>query len=61
MGTQNYMPKVKAGHLATELDLATIKNKLSHVHGHLVESPLDFVIEQKDLVENADWQGYNPT
>jgi len=57
----NYMPKVKAGHLATELDLATIKNKLSHVHGHLVESPLDFVIEQKDLVENADWQGYNPT
>lgn len=51
------MPKVKTGHLATELDLATIKEKLSHVRGHLVESPLEFVIDQKDLVE---WPAFDP-
>jgi phospholipase D1/2 len=55
------MPKVKTGHLATELDLATVKAKLAQIHGHLVEAPLEFVIEQKDLVDNPDWAGYNPT
>ncbi|KAG9086659.1 hypothetical protein FRC07_013018, partial [Ceratobasidium sp. 392] len=58
---KNYVPKVKTGHLATELDLATVKTKLAQIHGHLVEAPLDFVIEQKDLVENNDWAGLNPT
>ncbi|KAG8764176.1 hypothetical protein FRC12_008241 [Ceratobasidium sp. 428] len=58
---KNYVPKVKTGHLATDLDLATVKEKLAQIHGHLVEAPLEFVIEQKDLVENPDWSGLNPT
>ncbi|KAF8603406.1 phospholipase D/nuclease [Ceratobasidium sp. AG-I] len=57
----HYMPKVKTGHLAAELDLAMVKKKLSHVHGHLVECPLEFLIDQRDLVDNLDWQGYNPS
>ncbi|QRW15556.1 phospholipase [Rhizoctonia solani] len=59
---KNYFPKgVKTGHLATELDLDTIKSKLSQIHGHLVEAPLEFLIQQPELVEGADWQGLNPT
>ncbi|CAE6488459.1 unnamed protein product [Rhizoctonia solani] len=58
---KNYVPKVKTGHLATEWDLATVKAKLAQIHGHLVEAPLEFLIGQKDLVENRDWQGLNPT
>ncbi|CUA74327.1 Phospholipase D p2 [Rhizoctonia solani] len=58
---KNYVPKVKTGHLATEWDFATVKAKLAQIHGHLVEAPLEFLIEQKDLVDNADWQGLNPT
>ncbi|EUC55943.1 phospholipase D, partial [Rhizoctonia solani AG-3 Rhs1AP] len=58
---QNYVPKVKTGHLATEWDFATVKAKLAQIHGHLVEAPLEFLLEQKDLVDNRDWQGYNPT
>jgi phospholipase D1/2 len=59
--TQGYVPKVKTGHLATEWDLAMVKSKLSQIHGHLVEAPLEFLIGQKELVENSDWQGLNPT
>ncbi|QRV81288.1 phospholipase [Ceratobasidium sp. AG-Ba] len=58
---KTYVPKVKTGHLATDLDLATVKAKLAQIHGHLVEAPLEFVIEQKDLVDNPDWSGLNPT
>ncbi|CCO34339.1 phospholipase D [Rhizoctonia solani AG-1 IB] len=59
---KNYFPKeVKTGHLATDLDLDTIKAKLSQIHGHLVEAPLEFLIQQPELVEGADWQGLNPT
>ena len=58
---KNYVPKVKSGHLATDLELSVVKAKLAQIHGHLVEAPLEFVIEQKDLVENSDWQGLNPT
>ncbi|KEP49732.1 phospholipase D/nuclease [Rhizoctonia solani 123E] len=58
---KNYLPKVKAGHLATELDLGIVKDKLSQIHGHLVEAPLEFLIQQPELVEGADWQGLNPT
>ncbi|CCO28749.1 phospholipase D [Rhizoctonia solani AG-1 IB] len=58
---KGYVPKVKTGHLATEWDLAMVKSKLSQIHGHLVEAPLEFLIGQKELVENSDWQGLNPT
>jgi phospholipase D1/2 len=55
------VPKVKTGRLATDLDLKVVKSKLAQIHGHLVEAPLEFLIDQKDLVENRDWQGLNPT
>lgn len=55
------MPKVKAGHVATDLPLATIKEKLAKVQGHLVESALDFLIEETDLVEGPEWSALNPT
>ena len=55
------MPKVKAGHVATDLPLATIKEKLSKVQGHLVESALDFLIEENDLVTGPEWSALNVT
>ena len=55
------MPKVKAGHVATDLPLATIKEKLSKVQGHLVECALDFLIEENDLVTGAEWSKLNLT
>ncbi|KAF8752827.1 phospholipase [Rhizoctonia solani] len=58
---KKYVPKVKTGHLATEWDLAMVKSKLSQIHGHLVEAPLEFLIGEKELVQNPDWQGLNPT
>ncbi len=54
------MPKVKAGHVATDLPLATIKEKLTKVQGHLVESALDFLIEENDLVTGPEWTALNP-
>ena len=55
------MPKVKAGHVATDLPLATIKEKLAKVQGHLVESALDFLIDENDLVTGPEWSKLNPT
>ncbi|KDN33847.1 hypothetical protein RSAG8_13066, partial [Rhizoctonia solani AG-8 WAC10335] len=58
---KNYLPKVKTGHLATDMDLDTVKAQLSQIHGHLVEAPLEFLTGQSDLVEGPDWQGLVPT
>ena len=71
--TQNYLPKVKTGHVAPEISLDRAKKQLSqvrarleqyslwtaHVHpscvsqvrGQLVEMPLQFLIEEKELVD----------
>lgn len=38
--TQNYLPKVKTGHVVPELNLQRIKDRLSHVRGAVVECPL---------------------
>ncbi|KAG8850840.1 hypothetical protein FRB96_009577 [Tulasnella sp. 330] len=57
-----FLPNVRTGHVANaELSLPEIKEKLSKVKGTLVEAPLNFLIEQKELVENRDWQGLNPS
>jgi phospholipase D1/2 len=53
------VPKVKPGHVATDLPLATIKERLAKIRGHLVESPLDFLIDEKDLVTGAEWSRIN--
>jgi len=36
----DYLPKVKKGHVAPGIDLATVKSKLSQIRGSLVEAPL---------------------
>ena len=56
-----YIPKVKTGHIATDLSVAQVKEKLSTVRGALVTGSIDFLIDEKKLVDNADWLGINPT
>ncbi|KAI0703476.1 phospholipase D/nuclease [Cytidiella melzeri] len=60
-GYDNYVPKVKTGHVVPEVPLARVKDRLSLVRGALVECPLDFLIDQKDFVEGPEWRGLNPT
>lgn len=47
--SQRYVPQVKTGHIAAELSLYEVKERLSKVRGGLVEAPLNFLIEQKEL------------
>ncbi|KAF8530716.1 phospholipase D [Gautieria morchelliformis] len=58
---KKYVPKVKAGHVVPEMSLDRVKKQLSQVRGQLVEMPLRFLIDEKELVDNADWKGLNPT
>ncbi|KAJ7482689.1 hypothetical protein FB451DRAFT_1235871 [Mycena latifolia] len=57
----NYVPKVKAGHVVPGIPLERVKKQLSEVKGALVESPLDFLIDEKEFVEGPEWKGLNPT
>ncbi|KAG2144421.1 uncharacterized protein EDB93DRAFT_1153427 [Suillus bovinus] len=58
---ENYLPKVKTGHVVPGIQLQRIKERLSQVRGALVECPLDFLIDDKEFVEGVDWLGLNPT
>lgn len=58
---ENYLPKVKTGHVVPEIQLQRIKERLSQVRGSVVECPLDFLIDDKEFVEGVDWLGLNPT
>ncbi|KAL5521881.1 hypothetical protein ACEPAF_1725 [Sanghuangporus sanghuang] len=58
---ENFVPKVKIGHVVPGISLERAKERLSEVRGALVDSPLDFLIDEKSLVENPDWAGLNPT
>jgi len=58
---ENYVPKVKTGHVAPGIPLQRVKERLAQVKGSLVEAPLDFLIDDKDFVEGIDWIGLNPT
>ncbi|KAG8962140.1 hypothetical protein FRC03_004555 [Tulasnella sp. 419] len=58
---KNFVPKVKTGHIASDLPLPQIKDKLARIRGALVEAPINFLIEQKELIDNADWRGLNPS
>ncbi|KIL00158.1 hypothetical protein PAXRUDRAFT_821948 [Paxillus rubicundulus Ve08.2h10] len=60
-GYETYVPKVKTGHVAPDVPLSRLKDRLSQVKGSLVECPLDFLIDDKDFVEGIDWLGLNPT
>ncbi|KAG6848024.1 hypothetical protein H0H93_004104 [Arthromyces matolae] len=57
----NYVPKVKSGHVVPGIDLARVKERLSAVRGALVECPLDFLIDDKEFVTGPEWKGLNPT
>ncbi|KAJ6550871.1 phospholipase D [Mycena vulgaris] len=57
----NYVPKVKAGHVVPGIPLERVKKQLSEVKGALVECPLDFLIDEKEFVDGPEWKGLNPT
>ncbi|KAG8894094.1 hypothetical protein FRB99_001525, partial [Tulasnella sp. 403] len=58
-----FLPNVKTGHIASDMSLPQVKEKLASIRGALVTAPLDFLIEEKKLTsdENPDWLGLNPT
>ncbi|KAG6372484.1 hypothetical protein JVT61DRAFT_7587 [Boletus reticuloceps] len=58
---ENYMPKVKPGHVVPGIPLQRVKERLAQVKGSVVECPLDFLIDDKEFVEGIDWLGLNPT
>ncbi|GLB42616.1 putative phospholipase d [Lyophyllum shimeji] len=57
----NYVPKVKTGHVVPGTTLDRLKNRLSQVRGALVECPIDFLIDEKEFVTGPEWKGLNPT
>jgi phospholipase D1/2 len=58
---EKYVPKVKAGHVATDMSVAQIKEKLNKVQGHIVEGAVDFLIEETGLTSGVRWSSYDPT
>jgi len=58
---ERYLPMVKAGHVVPGLDLERVKQRLAMVKGSLVDSPMDFLIDDKEFVNGPDWLGLNPT
>ncbi|KAJ2931072.1 hypothetical protein H1R20_g6021, partial [Candolleomyces eurysporus] len=57
----NYVPKVKTGHVVPGVTLDRLKQRLSQVKGALVEAPLDFLIDEKDFHSGGRWNGIDPT
>jgi phospholipase D1/2 len=58
---ENYVPKVKTGHVAPGIPLQRVRERLSQVKGSVVECPLDFLIDEESFAEGIDWIGLNPT
>jgi len=58
---ENYRPKVKTGHLLHGIPLDRVKTRLNQVKGALVECPLEFLIDDKELVTGPEWTVLNPT
>ncbi|KAK7028554.1 phospholipase [Favolaschia claudopus] len=58
---ENYVPKVKTGHVVPDVPLERVKKRLAEVKGSLVEAPLDFLIDEKAFVDGPEWKGLNPT
>ncbi|KAF8811342.1 phospholipase D [Phlegmacium glaucopus] len=56
-----YRPKGKVGHVVEGMPLSRVKDRLNLVRGALVECPLEFLIEDKDLVTGPEWTVLNPT
>ncbi|KAF8622038.1 hypothetical protein AX15_007323 [Amanita polypyramis BW_CC] len=58
---EQYVPKVKTGHVVPGISLERVKQRLNQVRGSLVECPLDFLIDEKGLVSGPEWTSLNPT
>jgi phospholipase D1/2 len=58
---EDYKPKVKTGHVSPDVPLERAKQLLEQVRGTLVEAPLEFLIDDKDLVSGPEWSALNPT
>jgi len=58
---KGYLPNVKNGHVVPDMPLQRVKDRLSEVRGHLVEAPIDFLIDDKEFVSGVEWKGLNPT
>jgi phospholipase D1/2 len=58
---ENYVPKVKAGHVVPGITVAEIKDKLSKIQGHLVEGAIDFLCEEPSLTTGIRWSTYDYT
>jgi phospholipase D1/2 len=53
---QKYVPDVKVDHVANpNLSAADVKERLGTVKGHLIEMPLQFLIDQRDAYEGIKW------
>ncbi|KAF5368099.1 hypothetical protein D9758_004381 [Tetrapyrgos nigripes] len=58
---ENYVPKVRTGHVVPDVTLERVKSRLAEVKGALVECPLDFLIDEHEFVQGPEWKGLNPT
>ncbi|KAF9652544.1 phospholipase D [Thelephora ganbajun] len=58
---KGYLPDVKQGHVVPDMPLQRVKDRLAEVRGHVVEAPIDFLIDDKEFVGGIEWSGFNPT
>jgi len=58
---EHYISKGKVGHVVEGIPLSRVKDRLNLVRGSLVECPLEFLIEDKELVSGPEWSVLNPT
>jgi len=56
-----YKSKGKVGHVVKGVPLSRVKDRLNLVQGALVECPLEFLVEDKELVSGPEWTILNPT
>jgi phospholipase D1/2 len=47
--------------MSPDVPLDRAKKLLADVRGALVDSPIEFLRDEQDLVDNPDWLGLNPT
>jgi len=57
---ERFRPKGKVGHVAEGIPLSRVKDRLNLVRGALVECPLEFLVEEHDLV-SGQFTPLNPT
>ncbi|KZO92207.1 phospholipase D [Calocera viscosa TUFC12733] len=57
---KTFVPNTLPGHVAPDVTLDQIKTRLSQVRGHVVDSPLNFLIEENELISGSQWSSYNP-